>query len=243
MRGEWNPIRRLWHSYRGERVLPDFRSVSPKTERNQQAFLRQMVKDMEQPGPALPLDSLRAVVVDLETTGFYPFRGDEIIAIGAVAVFGTEVRQEERFFSLVQPTRPIPEHIRRLTGITAADLSNAPSLVTSLSAFFQFVGDRPLIAHHSRHERQFLQAGLWNTSRTRFAHRLIDTMLLIRVCEGVLGDSSLDALCRHNRIAIHKRHDAYWDAFACAQLWTHYVKQALRLGFRDLQEIYREHRW
>ncbi len=241
MKPNWNAFQRMWNLYRERGVPPSFSSAVVENDPQHLAFLRSMTKAVQNADSAdLPLDGLEVVVVDLETSGFHSRQGDEIIAIGAVAVCGTEVRQQERFSTLVNPKRSVPAHIQALTGLTQAQLDAAPDLVLALSRFFQFVGNRPLVAHHSRHERDFLQAALWKTGRTKLAHRLIDTMLLIRLCEGPLGDASLDALCKRHQIAIGKRHDAYHDALAAARLWAIYVERALQKGFRTLREVYQE---
>ena len=56
------------------------------------------------------------VCLDLETTGLE--ESAEIIEVGMVKVVDGEI--VERFDQLVQPTRPIPEAITLLTGITAS---------------------------------------------------------------------------------------------------------------------------
>ncbi|MBL1868974.1 3'-5' exonuclease, partial [Klebsiella pneumoniae] len=85
----------------------------------------------------LPLESLEVVVMDLETTSFQAFRGDEIISIGAVAMRGAEILEQEDFFSYINPQRKVPDHIQRLTGITGNTLDVAPDLITTLSRFFR----------------------------------------------------------------------------------------------------------
>ncbi|MCK9909640.1 hypothetical protein MXD81_10900, partial [Microbacteriaceae bacterium K1510] len=186
----------------------------------------------------IPLENLEVVVVDLETTGFRPYHGDEMISIGAVAMRGAEVLAEERFFSLINPGRPVPEHIEMLTGIGSDQLSSAPDLASTLSRFFQFAGRRLLVAHHSRHEREFLRAALWKTSRVTFEHRLLDTMMMIHLSAGPLGNATLDTLCAINDIEIKRRHDALFDAIATARLWSVYLQKAIALGYTDLRQVY-----
>lgn len=241
MKPSWNPLQRIWNMYR-EGSLPHSVS-SAVSESNPQhlAFLRQMHKELHQPGShTIPLATWEVVVVDLETTGFHATHGDEIISIGAVAMKGTEILEHERFATYVNPNRAIPEHIGRLTGITLDTVKTAPDLTTALSQFFQFVGNRTLVAHHSRHERDFFQAALWKTSRSRFSHRLLDTLLIIRLCDTNIANSSLDALCSRHMIEIGKRHDAYEDALATAKLWRIYLEKIIMQGFTNLHEVYQQ---
>lgn len=237
----WNPFNRLWALTRESRLPASLSSAVSQHDPHHLAYLRSLAKDMKSGSKMeIPLQELEVVVVDLETTGFHPQQGDEIIAIGAVAMRGANVLPKESFSTLVQCGRNIPAHIEALTGITDDALVKAPLPAAALSQFFQFVGNRPLVAHHSRHEREFFRAALWKTSRTRFVHRLLDTMLLIRLFSAPLGNVSLDALCAMHQITIAKRHDAYHDALATAYLWGIYLERAIGLGFRDLQEIYQE---
>ncbi len=237
----WNPFNRLWDLTRERRLPASLSSAMSEHDPHHLAYLRSLAKEMNTGSNIeIPLPELEVVVVDLETTGFHAQQGDEIIAIGAVAMRGSEVLREESFSTLVQASRKIPPHIQSLTGITNQDLVTAPLPVTALSQFFQFAGNRPLVAHHSRHEREFLRAALWKTSRSRLVHRLLDTMLLIRLSTGPLGNASLDALCAMHGITIGKRHDAYHDALATAALWGIYLEKAIGLGYKDLQEIYEE---
>ncbi|WP_139492346.1 exonuclease domain-containing protein [Brevibacillus dissolubilis] len=241
MRQNWNPLNRLWNLYRESGLPSSLSSGVSGNAPSDQAFLRAMKKEAEKKSSIdMPLETLEVVVVDLETTGFHPHHGDEIISIGAVAMRGSEVLASESFFSLIQPKRAIPPHIQTLTGLTPEALADAPELLAVLSQFFQYVRNRPLVAHHSRHEREFLQAGLWKTSRTKFAHRLMDTMLLVRLCDGLQRDGSLDALCERNGITIEKRHDALHDATATAKLWGIYLEKAVSLGYRDLHDVYQQ---
>ncbi|MFY0545188.1 exonuclease domain-containing protein [Brevibacillus sp. H7] len=239
MKPSRNPFHRLWNFSRDAGLPSTLSSPGTTADPRQLAFLRSMKKDLlQQNSGTIPLQKLEVVVVDLETTGFYPDHGDEILSIGAVAMRGSEVLQGESFYSLVNPRRGIPEHIASLTGIKPGMAEGAPELIVVLSRFFQFVGNRLLVAHHSRHEREFLRAALWKTSRAKFTHRLLDTMLLIRLLNGPLGNTSLDALCAAHQIEISRRHHAYCDAFAAAALWGIYVEKAIRQGYHDLQQVY-----
>ncbi|HEX6796693.1 MAG TPA: 3'-5' exonuclease, partial [Ktedonobacterales bacterium] len=65
------------------------------------------------------------VAIDLETTGLHP-EHDAIIEIGAVKFAGGQL--VETFESFVACANPIPYRVRRLTGISAAQLRGAPPL-------------------------------------------------------------------------------------------------------------------
>jgi DNA polymerase-3 subunit epsilon len=243
MKQSRNPFQRLWNLSRDAGFPFSLPSTGSNGDPRHAAFLRSLRKDLQLPSNTeVPLEQLEVVVVDLETTGFRADHGDEIISIGAVAVRGSEVLEQECYFSLVNPNRSIPPHIESLTGLSDSELASAPDLVTALSCFFQFVGSRSLVAHHSRHEREFLRSALWKTSRSKFQHRLLDTMLLIHLSAGPLGNATLDTLCAVNGIEIKQRHHALYDALAAAKLWAAYLEKAVRLGYRNLHEVYQGNR-
>ncbi|WP_194138499.1 exonuclease domain-containing protein [Robertmurraya kyonggiensis] len=203
------------------------------------AFLRQMQKELKQENSLnVPLEKMSAVVFDIETTGFYPEHGDEIISIGAVKVRNGEMVEDEVFYSLVQYTQELPEEIASLTGITSTDLKNAEPLSEILLRFFDFVKNDTLVAHHAIHEKNFLQNASWKLFRTPFKHRIVDTSFLYRIADPDLGLTRLEDLCIHNDIEVIERHHALGDAKLAAKLWCAYIEKTKQLGCRTLSDVY-----
>ena len=125
----------------------------------QMAFLRGLQQEMDQQDAMYtPLEKLVAVVFDIETTGFYPEKGDGILSIGAIKMRGTELLESETFYSLAYHDQEIPEAIVQLTGITNEQIKEARPLADVLVDFFQFVQDSTLVAHHANHERNLQHA-------------------------------------------------------------------------------------
>src|SRR6266508_3439352 len=94
------------------------------------------------------------VAIDLETTGLNPDR-DAIIEIGAVKFKGHRV--EDEWSTVINPNRHIPEFITGLTGITDAEVRNAPRLADVGADLEAFVGDAPIVGHNVRFDLGFLQ--------------------------------------------------------------------------------------
>jgi len=93
------------------------------------------------------------VIVDIETTGFDPER-DRIIEIAAALLEGPEV--VERFHTLVDPERPLPHEIIKLTGISDDDLKGAPSPESAVRQLAEFVSGRDVVAHNVSFDRSFI---------------------------------------------------------------------------------------
>ncbi|MGP7815584.1 exonuclease domain-containing protein [Niallia sp. 01092] len=204
----------------------------------QLAFMRRLQKDLKvEVASRLPLKDLKTVIFDIETTGFFPDKGDQIISIGAVKVRGCEIL-DDQFYSLVRINEQIPEEIVTLTGIKNDDLIDAPYLSEVLVNFFDFAKDDTLVAHHSSHEKNFMQSACWKQFKTPFKHRIVDTSFLFQTVEPKQSIVTLEDWCILSEIPICNRHHALGDAKLTAILWTKYLAKAQELGCKTLQDIY-----
>ena len=112
------------------------------------------------------------VYVDIETTGFDP-EHDAIIEIAAARAQGPDI--VERFHTMVDPGRPVPLEITKLTGISDAELAGAPGAEAAAVRLAEFVGGRDVVAHNARFDRDFLvRAG----GAGRFPGAWIDSLQL-----------------------------------------------------------------
>ncbi|MBM3946221.1 MAG: 3'-5' exonuclease, partial [SAR202 cluster bacterium] len=127
------------------------------------------------------------VALDLETTGL-DFQHDAIIEVGALKFRGRTVLQE--FSTFVNPYRPIPSLVQKLTGITPQDVAAAPSFSTVAAELESFVGDLPVVGHNVRFDLSFLSRG-----GLRFSGPPFDTQDLASVLKAK-GEYSLAALTR-----------------------------------------------
>lgn len=206
----------------------------------QMAFIRSLMREKRRPEVLhTPLSELEAVIFDLETTGFSHQHGDEIMSFGAIKVVGEQIKEEECFYTLVNCQTAIPEDITRLTGITEEMTHSAPSLMDGLHNFMSFVGQNVLVAHASSHDKAFLNAALWKTSKVQLTHRVLDTMMLARWLEPQRSNYTLDELLYVHEIPVHGRHHALEDAKMTAQLWVTYLRQISERGQVDtLGDLY-----
>ncbi|MBD7967074.1 exonuclease domain-containing protein [Paenibacillus gallinarum] len=229
----------FWNSFRQGGVPSAIASMMGTPTAQQMAFLRSLMRENRRPETLrTPLNELDAVVFDLETTGFAPQHGDEILSFGAVRVIGGKVIEEEQFYTLVKTKNSIPEHIAELTGITTEMTQNAPQLLNGLHDFMSFVGGRVLVAHASAHDKSFLNAALWKTSKVRLSHRVIDTMMLARWLEPQRSGYGLDELLQSKDIEIKGRHHALEDAMMTARLWGAYLDEISKMNVVTLSDLY-----
>jgi DNA polymerase-3 subunit epsilon len=205
------------------------------------SFLRQLQKELREKNSLdTPLESLKVVVFDLETTGFFPEKGDHAISIGAIKMCGSTIEEEytSSFYSLIKSDKPLPPEISALTNISDDELALAPTASEVLMKFYKFIDGRVLVAHHSNHEKSFMQKMTWDIWRTRFDHRLIDTSFLIGLFIPVIKPLTLDEICMKYDVEIKDRHHALGDAKMTAKVWSILLKMAQEMGIENLREVY-----
>ncbi|WP_394172338.1 exonuclease domain-containing protein [Guptibacillus hwajinpoensis] len=215
-----------------------YASMQDQSNPHHISMLRQMQKEMKMKNTLeVPLNELRVVVFDLETTGFYPNKGDAMLSIGAVKVTG-ELIEKDTFYSLVQSSTAPSDEVTTLTGITEEDLESAPPLSDVLARFYQFMKGHTLVAHHAKHEQAFMQHASWSLMRANFDHRIVDTSFLIRIVDPEQRGFQLEDCCTTCGVEVKDRHNALGDAKMTAELWCYYVKKVQELGFTNLREVY-----
>lgn len=229
----------VWGLYKMGGLTPAIASMFGSQNAQQMAYIRSVMKAQRNKGLfSLKMSELEVVVFDLETTGFSAYGGDEIISIGAVQVRGSELLREKTFYTLVNPQRDIPPQIVELTGISEQMVAQAPPVIDALSEFLEYVGDRVLIAHGTGHDRHFLNAALWRTSRVSLEHRMMDTMLITKWLYPKQADLALDTLLEMHQIPIKNRHHALEDSLMTAELWLAYYEQMKARDIVTLGDLY-----
>jgi DNA polymerase III subunit epsilon len=237
---DMRPAGRMWHLYKMGGLTPAITSMFDAQSAQQMAFIRSMLKEQRKNSLYdIPLHNMELVVFDLETTGFSPYNGDEIISFGGVSVVGGEMVPDQTFYSMVNPKRKIPDEIVSLTGITNEMAASAPDTIQVLKEFLEFVQNKILVAHGTAHDKNFLNAALWKTSKVTLSHRVIDTMmiakwLLPRRKNGYGLDTLLDAF----GIDITQRHHALEDSLMTAQLWSKFMEEIKSRNIDTLGDLY-----
>jgi len=183
---------------------------------------------------SLPIDDASFVVVDLETTGGGPGRGESIIEIGAVKLSGGRV--VDTFQSLIDPGRPLPRFITGLTGIRDDMLAGQPTIEAVLPAFADFAGTDVMVAHNARFDRSFLDAA-WRAVLGRPVTRnFLCTLRLARRLLPELRKRSLDSVADHYGIPCVERHRALGDARITAEVLFRFLELLHERGVQRVAE-------
>ncbi|CAG7650831.1 3'-5' exonuclease DinG [Paenibacillus allorhizosphaerae] len=219
-------------------LTPAITSMFDVRSAQQMAFIRSMMKEQRKNSLyEISLDSVELVVFDLETTGFSPYNGDEIISFGAVSVTGSVIT-EDTFYSLVNPKRNIPKEIEELTGISNEMVLEAPDVLHALKGFLEFVQSKILIAHGSGHDKHFLNSALWKTSKVNLSHRLLDTMIIAKWLNPKLPSYDLDSMLDLYGVETTIRHHALEDAVMTARLWGKLLQEIRSRDVHTLGDLY-----
>jgi ATP-dependent DNA helicase RecQ len=147
----------------------------------------------------LPLKRGCYVVFDLEATGPHPTSPEtQIIQIAAQRWI--DGQPQEPWVSFVRTTDgKVPSYIARLTQITSDELQQAPAPADALRAFFDYVGDLPLIAHNGASYDGPLVAAV--CARLELAlpatFQVLDTLPLARVLLPIAPAHTVSALAEH----------------------------------------------
>ena len=123
------------------------------------------------------LSDIAYTVIDTETTGLDPARGDEIIQIDATRIVNGRLLRGECFDQLVDPHRSFPEASIRIHGIGPEQVRGKPSITEVLPAFYAFVSDTVMVGHNLPFDLRFLKLKE-AASGTRFDQLVLDTLLL-----------------------------------------------------------------
>jgi DNA polymerase III subunit epsilon len=175
--------------------------------------------------------TLEYAVVDVETTGGSWGGGHRVTEIAALRLRGDGVLIDE-YRTLVNPQRPIPSFITRLTRITAEMVSDAPLFSEVAGEVARVLRGAVFVAHNAPFDWRFVGAEFGRAGVTLTGVPLC-TVRLARKLVPELSSRSLDSLTCFFNIPVESRHRAYGDAEATAALFRHL------LGRLDTQEIAR----
>lgn len=155
------------------------------------------------------------VVLDIETTGFYP-ESHRITEIGAVRVVNGEV--VDHFSELINPQTKIPAEITRLTGITNEMVKDMPTIEEVLPRFIDYCEDFNIMGHNILFDFSFIKYNAM-LQKLKFDKMGVDTLYIARTLLSRLEKRSLSYLCDHYCIEREHAHRAYDDANATFTLY------------------------
>ena len=163
-------------------------------------------------------------VVDIETTGGSS-RNERIVEIAVVITDGQRIL--EKFETLVNPEKHIPEYITAITGITNEMVVDAPVFADIASKIDALTKDRIFVAHSVNFDFSFIKKE-FQLLNFQYERKKLCTVRLSRKIFPGFRSYSLGSLCSEVGIAIENRHRALGDAHATAILMNMLVESDQR---------------
>src|SRR5262245_15201121 len=164
-------------------------------------------------------------VIDFETTGLPEEGPAEPIEVGAVLLDRDRVRV---FDTRIRPRARVPRAVTALTGLSDADLADAPRIEAVATALLAALAGRAVIAHNAEFERHFLTRFVSpSLARARF----LDTQDLFALAYPDAPDLRLATLTER-AFGRTSRHRALDDALDTARLISELATEACAGGAR-----------
>lgn len=169
------------------------------------------------------MKQIREIVIDTETTGMNPHKGDKVVEIGAVELIDGKPTGRV-FHQYINPRRSIPKYITAIHGLNAKFLRNYPSFNKIAPQFLEFIGtNSTLVAHNASFDLNFLNYELKRAGYpTLHHHSVVDTLTLARR-NFPEQRNTLDCLCNRFKIdnSMRTLHGALLDAHLLAEVYQH----------------------
>jgi DNA polymerase-3 subunit epsilon len=181
------------------------------------------------------LDSLTYVVVDVETTGGSPWGGDRITEFCAVTVAGGKIA--DVFETLINPQRPIPPAVTRLTRITWEMVRNAPTIRDVAPRIADVLRGHLFVAHNAAFDWRFVTSELATYGGQQVEGEKLCTVKLARAVVPNIRRRSLGSLSYFYGIENHARHRAGGDAVATAKVLLRLLDAARERGCETLEDL------
>lgn len=163
---------------------------------------------------------MREIVLDTETTGMDPAKGDRLVEIGCVEL-ENYLPTGKHYHVYINPERDIPAEATAVHGITNEHVKDKHTFGEIVGDFMDFIGDARLVIHNAEFDCKFLNSELKTFGFPSLDHRrVVDTLKIAR--EKFPGSpGNLDALCRRFGIDNSSRtfHGALLDSQLLAEVY------------------------
>ncbi|CAN5551212.1 DNA polymerase III subunit epsilon [soil metagenome] len=163
---------------------------------------------------------MREIVLDTETTGLDPLRGDRLVEIGCVEIFN-RMPTGQVYHCHINPQRDMPLEAFNVHGLSAEFLATKPLFHEVVDAFLEFIGGAPLVIHNASFDMGFINAELDRIKRPPISRdRVVDTLMLARRKHPGVSNR-LDDLCSRYAIDNSRRtkHGALLDSELLAEVY------------------------
>ncbi len=167
---------------------------------------------------------MREIILDTETTGLDPIRGDRLVEIGGIELIN-HFPTGRTYHVYINPERSMPEEAFRVHGLSAEFLGDKPKFAEVAAEFVSFIEGAKLVIHNASFDMGFINAELKRTGRPAFPSEFVVDSLSLARRRFPGGPNSLDALCSRFGIDNSRRtkHGALLDAELLAEVYLELI--------------------
>jgi ATP-dependent DNA helicase DinG len=179
----------------------------------------------------------KLVVIDLETTGNSPKKGEKIIQLSAVIIEGGKII--DQYTSFVSPGKPIPAFIEELTGINDEMVKDAPAFHEIAPKILELLDHGVFVAHNVQFDLSFLQAELEEAGYNPFTGPAFDTVELAKVALPSADSFKLTELSNSLDLSHVRPHQADSDAYVTAEILLYFIEELSKLPLVTLEKLHK----
>ncbi|HSI39691.1 MAG TPA: DNA polymerase III subunit epsilon [Xanthobacteraceae bacterium] len=164
---------------------------------------------------------MREIVLDTETTGLDPLRGDRVVEIGCIELLN-RIPTGQSYHVYINPERDMPAEAFAVHGLSSAFLADKPRFAEVAADFLAFVADDSLVIHNASFDIGFLNAELERLKHPPLQRdRVVDTLAMARRRHPG-ASNRLDDLCTRYGVDASRRvrHGALLDAELLAEVYA-----------------------
>lgn len=173
-------------------------------------------------------------LLDIETTGL-SFRTDNITEIGILKFKdGKNIGEFETF---INPEKPIPEKIVKITGITNEMVKDAPTIQEIIPKMLDFIGeDSILVAHNANFDIGFLKYYIELNGR-KMENTYIDTLMLAKMLYPELKRYKLGKIAEYLGIVVEVAHRALDDVKTMTKVFIDMLERLQGMDINKWDEV------
>jgi DNA polymerase-3 subunit epsilon len=183
-------------------------------------------RKLARPARHIPVESLRFVVIDAETSGFDPEK-DRILSLAAVEIVGGQMNLASFRSWIVYQSCPTLNPAISIHGITPAQTASGEPEEKVLDEFLQFTRGAILVGHHISFDAAMIDQAMQRYFKVGLYNSMVDTaMLAMRELEAFRKTGyanqrppALEEVCSHCGVPMLERHTAEGDVFTTGELF------------------------
>jgi DNA polymerase III epsilon subunit family exonuclease len=183
------------------------------------------------------LNDIDFLVIDVETTGLSPLRGDRVCEVGAVKVRGGEIL--DSFGTLVNPERPIAPAASAVNKITDAMVAKAPCFQQILPPLRSIMRGTVLVGYNAGFDLSFLENEFSLAGQRWDPPVVVDTLALARKLLPGLRKYPQEFVAGVVGLSFPVKHRALEDATMTATLFTLFTSMLKSHGCNKFTDMLR----